>query len=202
MLDQGFQPNGYTMSALLRCAGFAQPARPELAREWFVRFGPGLTAVNDHVARALRGALPRASEADELIRQARHCVPSVSAASLPPGSFATSHRGYGGGGGGCSGGARMNARSASVSGSSRAGVHQLRRSDGDTNWRRGRGGGAGGGSHRITHTTNHGSKNAAPAPLVRAVTSRSSHWDCTRGVGAALAAGKSAGGHAWGRVAG
>jgi len=57
-LARGFKPNQYTMSALLRCANFASPPRPDLARAWFAKFAPGLDEINDHVIRALQRALP------------------------------------------------------------------------------------------------------------------------------------------------
>ena len=66
MLAQDFTPTQYTMSALLRCAGFSSPARPDLARHWFLTFcRDGTVTVNDHVARALRNALP--DMADDLL---------------------------------------------------------------------------------------------------------------------------------------
>jgi len=66
MLQRGFAPNSFTLSALFRCAGFAQPARPDLARRWFAQFcTSGNVDLNDHVARALR--VPLGNEADELL---------------------------------------------------------------------------------------------------------------------------------------
>jgi pentatricopeptide repeat protein len=74
MVARRMVPTQYTMSALLRCAGFAQPAQPELARQWFAEFAAGLDEVNDHVARALRGAVGDQA-ATELIGAAGHVEP-------------------------------------------------------------------------------------------------------------------------------
>lgn len=66
MIDHGFKPNSFTLSALFRCAGFSQPQRPELAKQWFDTYcRSGTVDINDHVARALR--VPLGAEADELL---------------------------------------------------------------------------------------------------------------------------------------
>ena len=69
MLSRGFGPNEYTMSALLRCAAFADAPEASTARRWFTEFCccDGF-AVNDHIARALRAAL--GDEAEDLLAQA------------------------------------------------------------------------------------------------------------------------------------
>jgi len=69
MLSRGFSPNTYTMSALLRCAAFADSPEPSTARRWFAEFCccDGFEA-NDHVARALRAAL--GDEAEDMLARA------------------------------------------------------------------------------------------------------------------------------------
>ena len=80
MLARDFTPNQYTMSALLRCAGFASPPRPDLARAWFLAFcRDGSVAVNDHVERALRNALP--DVAGDLLAGGAGALPTSAAAS-------------------------------------------------------------------------------------------------------------------------
>lgn len=50
--EDGLAPNEYTLSALLRCCAFSEPAHPELAAKLFEQFAPALE-VNDHIKRAL-----------------------------------------------------------------------------------------------------------------------------------------------------
>lgn len=70
LLAHGFRPNSYTLSALLRCAGFASGGKPELARQWFAEYAATAPAqINEHVGRALRTAVPD-READELLASA------------------------------------------------------------------------------------------------------------------------------------
>jgi len=66
MLQHGYKPNSFTLSALFRCAGFSQPPRPDLAREWFNEYcHSGTVDINDHVTRALYVAL--GDEAEDLL---------------------------------------------------------------------------------------------------------------------------------------
>ena len=73
MLASGHTPNMYTLSALLRSAGFAETPCPGLARKWFEAYcvAPAsrsfpLVEVNDHIARALRLSLAK-TEVDTLL---------------------------------------------------------------------------------------------------------------------------------------
>merc|ERR1712151_1272189 len=68
MLSAGLQPNSFSLSALLRAAARAQPARPDLARQWFVKHVT-TTELNKYVDQALRRVLP-GQEADLLIEKA------------------------------------------------------------------------------------------------------------------------------------
>jgi len=83
MQAHGFKATSYTLSALLRCACFAEPAQPELARRWFTELGPELTEVNDHVARALRGAVGE-EVASKLIVAVGHVEPAPTERAGPP----------------------------------------------------------------------------------------------------------------------
>ena len=75
MCDKGIYPNIYTVSALLRAAGFSEPPRPDLARLWFSKYctsSDGRSAqveTNDHIVRALRISLSD-DEAAQLLQHA------------------------------------------------------------------------------------------------------------------------------------
>ena len=71
MLGKGFSPNEYTMSALLRATAFCEHPDPATARRWFAEHCTAESFdVNDHIARALRAALPNADEAEDLLARA------------------------------------------------------------------------------------------------------------------------------------
>jgi pentatricopeptide repeat protein len=56
LMTARFKPNEYTLSAMLRCATFSSPPEPETAEHLFHQYGAGIR-INDHIERALRGAV-------------------------------------------------------------------------------------------------------------------------------------------------
>ena len=87
MQAKGFYPNIYTVSALLRAAGFSDPSRPDLARKWFIAYCTAenrttpIVETNDHIVRALRISLTDDQAAELLTRAPGGAPPMRRSAS-------------------------------------------------------------------------------------------------------------------------